>query len=81
MKIDLQSHRIVNILVVDIMIYIGYMHFNIEEQDIDYKQYYLSNKVVFVIYKQVLMNKVIIKYEDIRNSYFNIKYSIINVYS
>ena len=38
MKIDLQSHRIVNILVVDIMIYSGDMTFSIKENDIEYKQ-------------------------------------------
>ena len=80
-KIDLQSHRIVSILVVDIMIYSGDMTFNIVESDIDYKQYYLSNKVVFVIYKQGIMNKVTIKYEPVRNSYFNIKYSFDNMNS
>ena len=81
MKIDLQSHRIVNILVVDIMIYSGDMTFSIKENDIEYKQYYLSNKVVFVIYKQGLMNKVTIRYEAIRNSYFSIKYSFDNMNS
>ena len=36
---------------IDLMIYSGDVTFSIKETDIEYKQYYLSNKVVFSIYK------------------------------
>ena len=62
------------------MIYSGDISFSIKETDIPYKQYYLSNKVVFSIYMPgKILNKVTIEYEANLNTFFNAKYSIDSV--
>ena len=78
--VDLQAHRTINILIIDLMIYSGDISFSIKETDIPYKQYYLSNKVVFSIYMPgKILNKVTIEYEANLNTFFNAKYSIDSV--
>jgi len=77
MKVDLQAHRTINVLIIDLMIYSGDVTFSIKETNIDYKQFYLSNKVVFSIYKPgQILNKVTVIYEANLNSYFTAKYAI-----
>ena len=77
--VNLQSNKIIISLVIDLMVYSGDVTFSIKETNIEYKQFYLSNKVVFIIYKPDLkLEKVTIVYEAIRNSYFTAKYSIDN---
>ena len=78
--VDLQSHRIISILVIDLTIYSGDVTFTIKETDLPYKQFYLSNKVLFTINMpgQVL-DKVTIKYEANLNTFFNAKYAVDSV--
>ena len=79
MIVNLQSNGIINLLVIDLMIYSCDVTFSIKETDIEYKQYYLSNKVVFSIYKPgKVLERVTVVYEANRNSYFTAKYSIDN---
>ena len=77
MIVDLQAHRQVSVLIIDLMIFSGDVSFSIKETNIDYKQFYLSNKVVFSITRpSSQFNKVTIAYEANLNSYFTAKYAI-----
>ena len=77
MKIDLLYNKIIDTIIIDIMIYNGDVSFSIKEKDINYKQFYLSNKVVLSINKQdQALNQLTIEYEANNNSYFNAKYTI-----
>ena len=77
MKVDLSTNNKFNILVIDIMTYSGDVTFSLVEEDIEYKKFYLSNKVVFSINRKgdSPLIKVTLKYEANRNSYFTVKYS------
>ena len=77
MKVDLQYNKIINTIIIDLMIYNGDVSFSIKENDINYKQFYLSNKVLLSINKQdQVLNQVTIEYEANLNSYFTAKYII-----
>ena len=76
--IDLKKGPTITKIFVSITIYSGDTIFSVKDKDkdLDCKQYYLSNKVAFVLSKQgVGIDKVTIEYTTNLNSYFTVRYT------
>ena len=77
--VDLKRDRIVERVTIDIMIFNGDITFELDDssKNLEHKIIFLSNKVVINIYKpKEALDKVIIKYNAVLNSFFSIKYTV-----
>ena len=76
--VNLHQNRIVTRVTIDIMVFTGDVIFTAQEQEgVTIKQNYLSNKVLFeVILSRQALEEVVIEFEAILNSFFDIKYTV-----
>ena len=76
--VNLHQNRIVTRVTIDIMVFTGDVIFTAQEQEgVTIKQNYLSNKVLFeVILAREKLEEVVIEFEAILNSFFDIKYTV-----
>ena len=77
--LDIQAGRQINSVIVDIMIYSGDVTFENSNEgvDLNYRKYYLANKVYFDYdFSQIKGDQIIIEYKAEINSFFTIQYNV-----